>query len=75
MDWSYAGLPFVDVPSTTSVNTLTMDWAYAGLPFVTNPGGVTGPANVKTINGVSISNVKTLNGVELANIKSINGVF
>lgn len=74
MDYSYAGLPFVDVPAKGDILTGTMDWSYAGLPFVTNPGGVQGPTNLKTWCGVAKANIKTINGIPLANVKSINGL-
>ena len=34
----------------------------------------TGPAGVKTINGVAIASVKTINGIAIANVKSIQGL-
>lgn len=76
MDWSYGGVPFVDVPAKAGINTGTMDWSYGGLPFVTNDGGtaVVGPVNLKTLNTVAKANIKTINGIALANIKTINGI-
>ena len=69
MDYSYAGLPFVDVPASGSIDTFTMDYSYSGLPFVTNPG-VSGPVHLKTFLGVSSGNIKTIDSVPIANIKS-----
>lgn len=36
MDFSYNGLPFVDVPGNTTVDLMTMDWSWHGMPFVSN---------------------------------------
>lgn len=73
MDWSYAGLPFVNVPSNSTVTTQTMDWSYAGLPFVTNPG-LTGPTNVGGFDGVTSTNIQTIAGVAYTNLETIMGV-
>lgn len=35
---------------------------------------VSGPTNVKTVDGVAIASVKTMNGVAIGSIKTINGV-
>lgn len=35
---------------------------------------VTGPTNVKTVNGLAIASVKTFNGLAIASVKSINGL-
>lgn len=73
MNWSYAGLPFVDVPTNNTVNTQTMNWAYAGLPFVTNLS-VTGPLNIGGWDGVNSSNIQAITSVTYANLQTINGV-
>jgi hypothetical protein len=74
MDYSYGGLPFVDIPAKADIDTFTMDYSYAGLPFVTNPGGVPGPIHLKTLFGIAKANIKTINGIAIANVKTINGV-
>lgn len=73
MDYSYAGQPFVNVPSKATIDTGTMDWSYAGLPFVTNPPQI-GPVHIATWCGVPMTNIQTLNGVQLANIATIDGI-
>jgi hypothetical protein len=73
MDYSYAGLPFVNVPSNNTVNTQTMDWSYAGLPFVTNPA-LNGPANIGGFDGVTSTNLQAVMGVTYTNLETINGV-
>ena len=73
MDYSYGGLPFVDVPSNNTVNTQTMDWSYAGLPFVTNPS-VSGPTNIGGFDGVTSTNLQTISGVAYTNLETIMGV-
>ena len=44
----------------------------AGLAYPLVP--VSGPANVKSWNGVAIANVKSINGLAVGSIKSINGL-
>ena len=73
MDYSYAGLPFVDVPTKSDVNTQTMDYSYAGLPFVTNPS-VSGPSNIGGWDGVSAANLQSLMGTQYTSIETIYGV-
>lgn len=73
MDWGLNGQPVVLVPTTPSIDLLTMDWGLNGEPFVTNPS-VSGPTNLKSLFGVAKANIKSINGVPIANIKSINGV-
>lgn len=73
MDYSYAGLPFVDVPAKGDILTGTMDWSYAGLPFVTNPG-LQGPTNVGGFDGVASTNLQTIAGVAYTNLETIMGV-
>lgn len=34
MDYSYLGIPFVNVESKTGQNTNSLDFSYLGLPFV-----------------------------------------
>lgn len=73
MDWSYTGLPFVDVPGNSTVNTQTMDWSYAGLPFVTNPS-ISGPTNIGSFDGVTSTNLQTYSGVQYTSLETIMGV-
>lgn len=74
IDWSYAGLPFVDVAAKGDILTGTMDWSYAGLPFVTNPSGVQGPANIGGFDGVGSANLQAVMGVAYTNLETIMGV-
>lgn len=73
MDWSYGGLPFVDVPTNATVNTQTMDWSYGGLPFVTNLS-LQGPTNIGGYDGVTSTNIQTVAGVQYTNLETIMGV-
>lgn len=73
MDYSQNGMPFVDVPTNSTVNTFTMDYSQNGMPFVTNPS-VSGPANIKNVFGVGGGNIGKLDGVLYANIESVMGV-
>jgi len=65
---------------TSSGNTGNMDVIASKSVFTTkhafaialNP--ISGPANVKTINGLAIASVKTVNGLGIANVKTINGL-
>ncbi|MBP9715204.1 MAG: hypothetical protein KBD52_01820 [Candidatus Pacebacteria bacterium] len=36
--------------------------------------GASGPANVKTFNGLATTSIKTINGVAIASVKTINGL-
>lgn len=38
------------------------------------PATASGPANVKTYNGVTAANTKTVNGIAIANVKTKNGI-
>ena len=73
MDYPYQGLPFVDVPTNSTVNTQTMDWVYNGLPFVTNPA-LNGPTNIGGWDGVTAANIQSLMGTTYTNIETIYGV-
>ena len=77
MDYSYSGLPFVDVPAKSTIDTSTMDYSYGGLPFVTNPAnGATpsGPTHLKSMFGVPLANIKTINGIPIANVKTFSTI-
>ncbi len=39
MDYPSRGLPYCDVPASSTVDTQTMDYPSRGLPLVTNPYG------------------------------------
>lgn len=73
MDYSYGGVPFVDVPAKSNIVTTTMDWSYSGLPFVTNPAP-RGPIHLNAWCGVPAANIQTINGVDLSNVATIDGV-
>jgi len=47
---------------------------YVGLISDTDPFGASGPANLKTLNGIAKANIKTINGIAIASLKSFNGV-
>ena len=70
MDYSQNGMPFVNVPTNSTVNTFTMDYSKNGMPFVTNPS-VSGPTNVATFDGVTGNNIQTLMGVPYTNIETV----
>jgi len=73
MDYSYNGMPFVNVPTNSTVNTFTMDYSQNGMPFVTNPG-VSGPTNIAGWDGVSAANLQSLMGTQYTSIETIYGV-
>lgn len=39
-----------------------------------SPAAASGPANVKTINGLALASVKTVNGLAIASVKTVNGL-
>lgn len=53
-------------PSTT--------YAYVDHIRITVYYTISGPANIKSYNGIAAASVKSINGVDIANIKSWNGV-
>lgn len=44
MNYSSRGLPFVDVPASSSIDVQTMDYVSRGLPFVPNPFPTSAPS-------------------------------
>ena len=36
MDYSYKGMPFVEIPAKTGIDLSLMDFAYLAMPFVRN---------------------------------------
>lgn len=51
--------------ATTQFTNIISSWA---------PSGGTGPANLKTWNGIAKANLKTLNGIAIANVKTVDGI-
>jgi hypothetical protein len=49
--------------------------AYAAIVLSIAPVPASGPANVKTFDGIATASVKTINGVAIASVKSKNGVI
>ncbi len=59
--------------SITPVSTPTSSNSHK-FSFVYVQPVASGPANVKTINGITTANVKTVNGITIASVKTINGI-
>lgn len=57
----------------TRSGTLLFDAFVSDNADYIGPAG-SGPANLKSVNGVAKASIKSINGVAIANIKSINGV-
>lgn len=70
---------------TKSITGLTAGTSYRVRAYATNSAGtsygtttqeatLSGPANLKTLNGVAKASIKTINGVAIASVKTWNGV-
>lgn len=62
----------VDPDSINQYNT-SGAWGWCSATIALRPLS-SGPANVKTINGLEVASVKIINGLEIANVKTINGL-
>jgi hypothetical protein len=54
-----------------SAGTMSLDYVSINVYYT---AAASGPAGVKTVNGVAIASVKTINGVAIASVKTLNGV-
>lgn len=54
-----------------SAGTMSLDYVKIKVYYT---AAASGPAGVKTVNGVAIASVKTVNGVAIASVKTLNGV-
>jgi len=68
MTWNSSGSTG-NIDAIRSVSTSSSKQAFAVALNL-----ISGPANVKTINGLEIASVKTLNGLEMASVKTIGGL-
>lgn len=79
--WTSYGTYFATISEVTNL-TMGCDKGAAGTGGTlfmdtitpTDPAPASGPANVKTINGLAKASVKTLNGLAIASVKTINGL-
>lgn len=74
MDYPSRGLPYVNIPVSSTVNPETMDYPSRGLPFVTNVYGSSGPVNLKSKNSLAKASIKSMNGLAIASVKKVNGL-
>lgn len=67
----------------TTAGAYTQSWSYTNVAsgnelvyivIALAPAAASGPANLKTWNGVAKASVKTINGTAIASVKTINGV-
>ena len=59
----------------TASNTNADNWGvWIALELAEAAASPSGPAHLKTWNGVAIANIKTINGIPIANVKTWNGI-
>lgn len=58
----------------TSVSGTTNNFSHSTVEMFEASASPSGPANVKTVNGLAKASVKTVNGLAMASIKTINGL-
>lgn len=76
-----SGLYFntADSNGTVGTGSQSLEWTWSGsleyaAGVISIAAPVTGPANVKTVDGLAIASVKTVNGLAIGSVKTVNGL-